>query len=241
MLAVREILGRVRPAESNPAITGPPAAGRRSVGVSRPFKAEPEETEKRPYDAPWVIIPPTVLGDARLSAGEKLVYGRVFGFMEKFGYCRGSNEYLGKYISMSKNTVRNYLSRLYELGYLRYELLKDERGEVIERRIYPTLVLPAVLPHTSPRTPEGTKEITRRKKVNVDIENARIQYYAQLLADTLGDQKSIPFYMNACRRYDPHELVRKAKEIVADGGARKPGAVFAAWLARKTVNPVNSL
>ena len=118
-----------------------------------------------------MIIPPTVLGDERLSAGEKLVYGRVFGFMQKFGYCLASNDYLGKYIGMSKNTVRNYLSHLYELGYLRYELIRDEQNnEVLERRIYPTLVLPEVLPRTTPSTPRSTKEITVENKRNVNVE-----------------------------------------------------------------------
>ena len=96
------------------------------------------------HSAPWVIIPPTVLSDERLASGVKLVYGRVFGFMQKHGYFLASNNYLSKYIGLSKNTVRNYLSRLYDLGCLRYELTRDERNEVIERRIYPTLVPPRV-------------------------------------------------------------------------------------------------
>ncbi len=70
----------------------------------------------------WVIVPPNVLADTRLSAGEKIVYGRVFGFIQKHGYCIASNDYLGKPLGMSKNTIRNYLSHLYALGYLRYEV-----------------------------------------------------------------------------------------------------------------------
>jgi len=77
-----------------------------------------QKAGKTEQTAPWVIIPPTVLADERLSAGEKLVYGRVFGFMQKHGYCLASNDYLARYIGMSRNTVRNYLSRLYELGFM---------------------------------------------------------------------------------------------------------------------------
>ena len=190
---------------------------------------------KTEHSAPWVIIPPTVLGDERLSAGEKLVYGRVFGFMQKHGYCLASNEYLSKYIGMSKNTVRNYLSRLYELGYLRYELIRDEQNEVVERRIYPTLVLPEVLPRTTPSTPRSTKEIKEENKRNVNVgeENAKIEYFADLLASTLNDRRSIAYYRGVCRRHDAIRLLDKAKQIVADGGARKPAAVFAAWLKQE--------
>lgn len=219
-----------------------------------------QKAGKTEQTAPWVIIPPTVLADERLSAGEKLVYGRVFGFMQKHGYCLASNDYLARYIGMSRNTVRNYLSRLYELGFLHYELIRDERNEVIERRIYPTLVPPAVLPSTPPSTPggttprtaEGTKERNVQKEkdnVNVREENAnmkkdadsgkhvtmddadaRIEYFAELLAGTLNDYASISYYRKVCRGRDPVLLLDKAKQIVADGGARKPAAVFAAWL-----------
>ena len=220
---------------------------------------------KTEHSAPWVIIPPTVLGDERLSAGEKLVYGRVFGFMQKHGCCLASNDYLARYIGMSKNTVRNYLGKLYELGYLRHELIRDERNnEVIERRIYPALtplVPPRVLPSTksttpstaestTPSTAESTKESIRKNidSVNVDAkerdaekatggegittdeDRAKTEYFAKLLADALSDQASISYYRSIQRGRDPILLLDKAKQIVADGGARKPAAVFAAWL-----------
>ncbi len=223
-----------------------------------------KKTGKTEHNAPWVIIPPTVLGDERLAAGEKLVYGRVFGFMQKYGYCLASNDYLSKYIGMSKNTVRNYLSRLYELGYLRYELIRDEHNAVVERRIYPTLVPPAVRPSTPPRTPESTtprtagstKEINVQNEinnvnvrgehavkakgeeskphVNADDAKAKIEYFADLLAGTLNDRASISYYRKACREHDPIMLLDKAKQIVGDGGARKPAAVFTAWLKQQT-------
>src|SRR5437867_3561542 len=130
--------------------------------------------------SPWLIVPPNVLADERLSAGEKLVSGRVFGFIQKHGYCVASNDYLGRAIGMSKNTVRNYLSHLYELGYLRYDVIRDENNEVEERRIYPHLVphevLPLVpnkvLPRTTPRTLLSTKE--RKERNNNVNENLKV-------------------------------------------------------------------
>src|SRR6266480_3668441 len=57
-----------------------------------------------------------------------------------------------------------------------------------------------------------------------------LDYYAGLLADKLGDQKSLTYYKIACRRFNPQMLMQKASEIISDGGARNPGAIFVYWL-----------
>ena len=36
-----------------------------------------------------------------------------------------------------------------------------------------------------------------------------------------------------CSKYDPTHLLQKAAEIVADGGARNPGAVFVDWIKKQ--------
>ena len=210
--------------------------------------------EQSDSGGPWVIIPPTVLADSNLAAGEKLLFGRVLGFIRKHGYCLGSNEYLGRYIGLSKQTVKNYLSRLYDLGYLRYEIIRDQNRQVIERRIYPTLVPERVLPlvpykvrpRTTPRTPEGTEERNTTEKEDVQnhvVEKrdqlAKARYYGDLLGSILGDRQSATFYELACQRYDPHLLMRKAKEIISDGTARRPAAVFVAWLKKQPPRPLS--
>lgn len=85
------------------------------------------------------------------------------------------------------------------------------------------------------------KNITNDKKVSNTFNNVRqkpikiedtdqVEYYAQLLADKFNDQKSLSYYRIVCARYNPAKLLQKAAEIVGDGGARKPGAVFVNWL-----------
>lgn len=206
-------------------------------------------------DGPWVIIPPTVLADERLSAGEKLVYGRVFGFIKRHGYCNGTNDYLAKYIGMSRNTVKSYLKRLYALGYLRYEVLRGERGEVQERRIFPQIAPSGVTPlggnstpplggnstppRVTPRVSLPPKERRDKEVKNVKGKDEKeIEYFADLLADKLNDQKSISFYKLACRHHDPHALLRKASEIVGDGGARNPASVFTKWVGALKKRPL---
>jgi len=62
-----------------------------------------------------------------------------------------------------------------------------------------------------------------------------------MLADKLGDQKSLSYYKIACQRSDPHLLLQKAAEIIPDGGARNPGAVFADWVKTRTMQPAQAI
>lgn len=66
-----------------------------------------------------------------------------------------------------------------------------------------------------------------------------VGYYARALADKLGDQKSLTYYTLLCARFDPHQLLQKAAQIMGDGGARKPGAVFAAWVKTLRTSPTH--
>jgi hypothetical protein len=69
-----------------------------------------------------------------------------------------------------------------------------------------------------------------KSEIETAEQQAKTTHYAQLIAEKLGDQKSITFYKIACQKYDPEKLLKKAHAIVADGGADNPGAVFVTWL-----------
>lgn len=85
------------------------------------------------------------------------------------------------------------------------------------------------------------KKVSNQKKISHTFNNVRIkpvinqdkdkvEYYAQLLADKLHDQKSLSFYRIVCARYKPDKLLQKATEILKDGQAKKPAAVFVHWI-----------
>jgi hypothetical protein len=87
------------------------------------------------------------------------------------------------------------------------------------------------------------KKISNTKKVSINNNVAKakwgnlnfkdkeeVNYYAELLAEKLGDKKSFSFYKAICARNDPQRLLQKAQEIIRDGGARNPAAVFVDWL-----------
>ena len=87
---------------------------------------------------------------------------------------------------------------------------------------------------SSHRSEKDTKEryinVTKQNKKDIN----ETDYFAGLLAEKLGDQKSLTYYKIACQRSNPHMLLQKASEIMADGGARNPGAVFADWVKTRT-------
>ncbi len=90
----------------------------------------------------------------------------------------------------------------------------------------------------------GKKSLQRSEKDTIERYNNvikynrkdqdEIAYYAKLLADKLGDQKSLTYYKIACQQFTPQTLLQKAAEIIADGGARNPGAVFTDWVKQQS-------
>ena len=89
----------------------------------------------------------------------------------------------------------------------------------------------------------GKKSLQRSEKDTIERYNNvakqnkkdrdELDYYAGLLAEKLGDQKSLTYYKIACRRFNPQKLMEKAAEIISDRGARNPGAVFTDWLKQQ--------
>ncbi len=80
------------------------------------------------------------------------------------------------------------------------------------------------------RSEKDTKEIYNNVTKQNKKDKEEVDYYAGLLADKLGDHKSLTYYKIACQRFNPLLLLQKAAEIMVDGGAKNPGAVFADWL-----------
>jgi len=87
----------------------------------------------------WVLIPPVVLADERLSSTDKMIYGKALGLSNQKGYCFASNDYIGEHIGVSKESVKKSLQKLYKYNLLTYTLIRDKNKQVKERRIYPTL------------------------------------------------------------------------------------------------------
>jgi hypothetical protein len=84
----------------------------------------------------YAIIPSDVRYDNRLKANEKLLFAEITSLTNKKGYCYASNDYFSALYEVSKGAISKWISGLEKLGYLNRTIIKDAKGQIIERRLY---------------------------------------------------------------------------------------------------------
>ena len=84
----------------------------------------------------YSIIPATVRYDKKLKSAEKLLYGEITALANKNGYCFAKNKYFANLYGVTTHTVSQWVSNLEKQGFIYVELIKNERKEIEERRIY---------------------------------------------------------------------------------------------------------
>jgi hypothetical protein len=159
---------------------------------------------------------------------------------------------VGTYAGVTREVAGRCINLLENEGLLYKTRIKDEKTKrfstgtiIILKSLQRDAAVSEPLPRIASigdRQQRGSwasiKNITNVKKINIPKNNVsqetgknedRIEYFARLLADKLHDQKSVAYYRRLCLQSDPHMLLRKAHEIIADGKAKKPAAVFVAW------------
>lgn len=84
----------------------------------------------------YAIIPANVRYDNSLKAIEKLMYGEITALTNKEGYCFAKNGYFAELFEVANNTVSRWISNLEKNGYIKVDIIRDKRGQIIERRIF---------------------------------------------------------------------------------------------------------
>ena len=84
----------------------------------------------------YAVIPSTVLFNKELRANEKLLYAVITVLANKEGYCYASNNYLADLFNSKPHTVSNWISHLNKLGFVYVELIRNDKNEIIQRRIF---------------------------------------------------------------------------------------------------------
>lgn len=84
----------------------------------------------------YAVIPATIRYSKDLKANEKLLYGEITALANKYGYCYAKNRYFAELYNVSIETVSRWFSHLQELGFIRIEIKKNEKKEIIARYIY---------------------------------------------------------------------------------------------------------
>ena len=86
----------------------------------------------------YAIIPATIRYDLRLKYAERLLYGEITALIGKEGYCFAKNSYFANLYNVIPGTISRWISHLAKLGYINVVLIKNDKKEIIERRIYIT-------------------------------------------------------------------------------------------------------
>ena len=84
----------------------------------------------------YAIIPATVRYNENLKPNEKLLYGEITALANSKGFCYANNRYFANLYRVTIHTVSQWISHLEKLGYINIELIKDQKKEIRERRIY---------------------------------------------------------------------------------------------------------
>lgn len=84
----------------------------------------------------WAVLPAAVRYDEELRPNAKLLYAEITALTNVRGYCWISNERLGEYFGISPKTVGSLIQQLAARGYIKVELLRDEKQAITGRRLW---------------------------------------------------------------------------------------------------------
>lgn len=129
--------------------------------------SENEENQRIGY---YAVIPATILFNERLKPNEKLLYALVTALSNKEGYCYASNRYLGEKLGVDPVTVSRWLTDLRRNDYIFVDIMRNEKKEIICRRIYPNDV-PYRLNNQYPYRLKNQEGIDEKVKDNNIIDN----------------------------------------------------------------------
>ena len=135
----------------------------------------------------YAIIPATVLFNENVKANEKLLYAVITVLANKEGYCFASNAYLAGLLNAQPHTVSKWVSHLKELGFVYVDILKNDKGEIIQRRIYPNDT-PYAINKTYHYSIERTKSMSQKEQYN----NISINKIDRLFNYIIKKEQQIP-------------------------------------------------
>ena len=121
----------------------------------------------------YAVIPSTVLFNEELKSNEKLLYAVITALANKEGYCYASNNYLADLFNSKAHTISNWISHLNKLNFVYVNLIRNNKNEIIQRRIYINDI-PYVTKMTYPYTIKMSEGMSqKRQDNNININNIK--------------------------------------------------------------------
>lgn len=98
-----------------------------------------EEIERVSKPNYYTVMPAIIRYDNRLKPNEKILYSEIVTLASKNGYCYASNKYLAELYDVSIVTISNWINRLINLGYLKFENeYLEGTNYITKRKLFPT-------------------------------------------------------------------------------------------------------
>ena len=118
----------------------------------------------------YSVIPTRILYNENLKPNVKLLYGAITSLCNKEGYCYASNNYFGEKFKVDPKTISSWIKELRELNYVIVEIIRNDKKEVIQRRIYINDT-PYTLNNRYPSTLNNVESIHQKIEENNIITN----------------------------------------------------------------------
>lgn len=96
----------------------------------------------------YAIIPSEVRYCEELKYPERLLYGEITALAGKEGYCFATNKYFAELYHVIPGTISRWISHLEKLGFIKTEIITDDRNQILERRIYINNIYRDTMPYT---------------------------------------------------------------------------------------------
>lgn len=139
----------------------------------------------------YAIIPSTILFNEKIKSNEKLLYAVITVLSNKEGYCYASNGYLARLLNAQPHTISKWVSHLKELGFVCLDIIRNDKGEIIQRRIYPNDT-PYSINRTYPYSIEKTEGMSQKGQYNNIIDNNINNKIDRLFNYILDNEKEVP-------------------------------------------------
>lgn len=137
----------------------------------------------------YAIIPATVLFNEKIKSNEKLLYAVITILSCKEGYCFATNNYLARLLNAQPHTISKWVSHLKELGFVCLDIIKNDKGEIIQRRIYPNDT-PYTINRTYPYAIDRTEGMSPKGQYNNIIDNNINNYKIDRLFNYIIDKEN---------------------------------------------------
>lgn len=152
----------------------------------------------------YSVIPATVLFSKDLKPNEKLLYAVITSLANKEGYCFAKNSYLADKLEAQPHTVSKWISHLKECGFVCLDIIRNEKGEIIQRRIYPNDT-PYTINRTYPYSINGTEGMSPKGQYNI-ISNNKIDRFFNYI---INNKEEFPAEFSKVDFNDIYDLLKK--------------------------------